>query len=248
MTAHTHLVHSVKTHAELFEKRARKAAKQASVSRVHGLRVVSRRLRALFSLVPREDRKRALRKTIRDLKKLTRLLGEQRKFDIALKDAISFSRETEEIERGRQKARREVERALTGTRRRDYAKTLRAAVKQMRKYDWEVFVPRLQEIHRELEKAKRKTPRGNSAGHSLRIRAKKARYILEALGTPMARLDALQDHLGRWHDLIVLDGLTGHTASMLEEKEKEWETSVRLMKPALSGATHALESVLHASR
>ena len=248
MSAHGHFLVTLDKQAEIFEERAKDVSRNFSVSQVHKFRVVCRRLRALFWLVPKEQRTRSVRRAIRDLKFLTDVFGEQRKLDIALKDAICFSRDTEEIERQRADGRRAVESAITKEKRRKYVKHLRRAVKRMRKYEWATLVPRMESLRARLETAQKHPPRGNTAGHSLRINAKKARYVLEALGTPSSRLEQLQDHLGRWHDLIVLDELTGHTAAMLSEKQREWDTSQRMLKTTLTSATHAIDSLLHASR
>jgi len=227
-----------------FASRAKDAHDDPSVSHVHALRVLTRRLRSHLWLIPKADRSLKVRKVLRSLKILADVLGEQRKYDIALKDAIEFSLPTEEIEARRSRSKRKVRTRLTRINRQKLTLQITSALEDVRENTTDdILLPRLKALSRRLRREGSHSPRNEEAGHRVRIDAKKARYLLETFGKPMARLDELQDHLGRWHDLLVLDEMIGPLKKVSSVKDREWKKSLKRMKPILRKASKSLDSL-----
>jgi len=230
--------------SERFEKKAKEAYDDPSVSNVHALRVLIRRLRSHLWLIPKADRSLKVRKALRSLKILADVLGEQRKYDIALKDALEFSLPTEEIEARRARNKRKVRTRLTCTNRQKLAREIASALVEVRDNTTDdILRPRLRALSRRLRREGSHSPRDEEAGHQVRIDAKKARYLIETFGEPMARLDELQNHLGRWHDLLVLDEMVGPLKKVTAEKNREWKKSLKLIKPVLRKASQCLSNL-----
>jgi len=64
---------------------------------------------------------------------------------------------------------------------------------------------------------------------------------LEAFYRDVPELRALQDRLGRWHDLKVLSELVDEPESVIEQKKREWSRAQRLIVKTLPRAQQALK-------
>lgn len=223
-----------------FRRLTAQTARRPTPDRVHDLRVVTRRVRAILWLVPRSERSRGIRRARRDLQRLATILGEQRKYDVALEDAERYNRPTRAIERKLSAARRKVIRAVRHKDRRRYARHLERALDDFSALQEAGFAPRIAELAARLGAAMRQPPKTNAARHRLRINVKKARYLLEAARRPAARLERLQDHLGRWHDLMVLSTVTGRRVNVTAACARERRLADRCLRPALHEALREL--------
>lgn len=228
--------------AKKFKALARKVARHPSASRVHALRVLTRRLRADFWLAPKPQRTRRLRQTRKELGGLCDVLGEQRKYDVALEDARRFRRDTDDIKSRLRSARDEVRRSLRKRKRKAVSKHIEKAARDLNRLPAEALAPRLEEIRKRLEKAEHHPPHSNRGRHRLRLEVKKARYVLDTLNRKAPRLNALQDHLGRWHDLIVLSEITGRSEKIKAAREKEWARVERSLPRTVHEASRALQN------
>jgi CHAD domain-containing protein len=225
---------------EKFEALSRKACRDPTPDRVHDLRVVTRKLRSDFSLVPKGDRTRAIRKSRDDLSLLAEVLGEQRKYDVALEDAARFKQGTRKIEKRLKTARTNVVAVLKSDKRERYVAHLRKAIQDCGQLSPRLFAPRIARLQRSLVKTMRHPPRSDPARHRLRIAIKKARYILEAFDHDIAGLNALQEHLGRWHDLMVLAAMSGHPKELVDARERQWRLAEKDLHATLPQTVRAL--------
>jgi len=226
--------------AQEFRNLSKRASEDPTPDRVHDLRVLTRRIRADLWLVPPSLRTRAIRRSRSELRKLARQLGEQRKYDVAREDAIRFKRETKEIMERLKVARSDVARALTSKKRKRYRTHINRAVSDANRISASSYIPRIETLKKELVRSRNHPPITGSARHHLRIEVKKARYLLQALGRDVPSLNSLQEHLGRWHDLTVLSGLTGHPRELVKAKEREWKKAKRSLDSTLSKTIDAI--------
>ena len=74
---------------------------------------------------------------------------------------------------------------------------------------------------------------GQKRLHRLRVRIKKARYALEAIGKPIGPIRRLQDLLGDAHDLEILQALVGKNAKMKAEQRSLNDKALHLIEPVL---------------
>ena len=222
------------------------AVQPGDAEAVHRSRVASRRLReALPVLHPPVD-PRALRKSRRAVRGLTRLLGGVRELDVALSilDELSASHPDLSVgvavarrlvEQQRLRRREEMLRGLVDLEPRKLRKKLVAlsemtrlpAVAERRARLHERLGPRVMGVAAAMENA------GSLYAfdrlHRVRIAIKKLRYLLElvhevaGIGTRrlVRRLKSAQDLLGRLHDLEVLAGfaraaLAAHPAHAIQ--------------------------------
>lgn len=234
---------SLKDGMKKFKSLSKAASKNPDQNHVHDLRVITRRLRADFWLIPRAKRTGTIRKARSDLRKLTSVLGVQRKYDVALEDARVFERKTKPIKRQLRSAKKDVLKALRFGRVRRYMVHLKQAAKDIDRISPSAFAPRIDSLCRRLERAMHRPPKTVAARHHLRIEVKKARYLLEALNHELPQLTKLQDNLGRWHDLMVLSGLSGHPKDLVEAHRKQWQLVEPSLGPVLQQATRALSKL-----
>jgi len=78
--------------------------------------------------------------------------------------------------------------------------------------------------------------------HELRIEAKKARYVLDAVGRMGGFLKPLQDRLGRAHDLEVLQARLGRSARAARDEKRERAAARRIMRGLVARARRELET------
>jgi CHAD domain-containing protein len=121
-----------------------------------------------------------------------------------------------------------------------YMSHLRRAARDVSSVDTHVVLSQVRRLQNRLQRALNHPPTTNRARHRLRINVKKARYVLEATGRPVTPLVKLQDHLGRWHDLMVLSSVAGPTSQVTEALNREWMIARRLVRPALRQAIRSL--------
>jgi CHAD domain-containing protein len=87
-----------------------------------------------------------------------------------------------------------------------------------------------------LRAALKAAPRGKEELHRLRLEAKKMRYVLDALSLRGAVLRELQGHLGRAHDLEVLQQLLGDHPGAARDEARARDAALRVMRSAVARA------------
>src|SRR5262245_45846071 len=115
---------SFKEQVRHFKKLSKKTHRKASAKHVHDLRVATRRLRADLWVIPKESRTKSAKKSLKFLKKLGKILGEQRKYDVALEDAQQFGTKTKKIKEKQKKGQKEVLKFLSQKRQKEIHKLL----------------------------------------------------------------------------------------------------------------------------
>jgi CHAD domain-containing protein len=231
---------------EQFRQTARLATRRPTADRVHDARVATRRLRADLWLIPKPRRTRVMRKARRDLEVLAAVLGEQRKYDVALEDAKRLDRPTRAIKEHRIVARRAVVKLLRSDIARRCQRRIRRSIRDAAALPPAALDVRIHVLCERLERARRRPPRTNTGRHRLRIDVKKARYLLDAGRHPLGGLATLQDRLGRWHDLMVFSELSGRHRDVIAACRREWRMAERHLEPALRRAIPRLRSLMMA--
>ena len=228
--------------AAAFEPLARKSFRHPTADNIHDLRVLTRRIRTDLWLVPKSSRSKSIRRSRIELAHLADVLGKQRKYDVALVDAAQYHKDAKDLKSRLTKARREVRKSLRD--RKIYSADVEMAVRDMKRMRPAVFVPRIVTLQRSLSAAAEHLPRSNEARHRLRIQFKKARYVLDAFGHKDRILKELQEHLGRWHDLITLASLTSTDRILKAAQRREWTLAENLIRPESRRAVKALSNVI----
>lgn len=196
---------------------------------IHDLRVTSRRLQQVVSLMFPKPRRAKSRKVIRSLRDLRRDWSSCRNLDV---DLALLQEKLESLETdGVRDAWSYVRGCLVELR----AQELDRARKRLRRLDILAFIERTQRLFKAVKienvqglnledsfadtlaewreaVAQAKTRQNSKHLHELRISGKRLRYLLEIvaeLGDTAAKdqatsLKGLQDELGRWHDCDVL--------------------------------------------
>jgi len=234
---------SFKARAKKFKSLLKTTSGEPSADNVHDLRVAARRLRANFWLMPKAENSGRIGKARRDLKRLCRELGKQRTYDVALADAISFGLATKNLQRRQIAAQAKTRKALSGEKRKAMVSRLDRAIKEAGVVSPPRFRPRIELLREELGKASHRKPKGDQQRHRLRIDLRKARYLIEVFHHEVPQLIALQDRLGRWHDLTVLSELVGSTETLAAARKKEQRRAERILGVTLNKTENALRRI-----
>ncbi len=237
------LTKSLQKSSKHFGGMMKKTFRKPTAGHVHDLRVLTRRLRTDFWLVPKAERTKDIRKVRRELERLAKVLGEQRKYDVAQEDAAHYMVGTKEIKHRLHEARASVRKALIPKRRKSCIAHLKRAIRDTNGIAVSSFVPRIASLRSQLVRSAEHPPRDRAARHLLRIRVKKARYLLEAFSHEIPKLNSLQEHMGRWHDLMVLSDLAGQPKKVIEAGRREWLAAERGLQSTLSQTDRVLASL-----
>lgn len=180
-----------------FKKLLKKTTKHPTTKRIHQIRVAIRRLRVVLN----ND----------GLRKLARVLGKERDFDMAIKNAEVYGLGTKKLmsakKRARKKTQRELKKVEDKNLERSCEPDLLVRYKKM-----------IKKLNVELE-GFRTMKLSNKQYHQLRITFKKIRYALEILGRPQTNLQKMQDLLGHINDLEILQSLKGKQDRIQKDKE-----------------------------
>jgi CHAD domain-containing protein len=233
-------------------------ARKGDASGVHQARVASRRLREAVPVLTAGRRGGGRGWAMRRLRVLTRALGAVRESDVTLdlihelggRERLPAAAVDELRARVEQARERRCERQLDAVGRLDVKKlarrleTMAGAVAGGPETAWRAAL-----AARLVARAKALAQAAGDAGHlyeperlhTVRIAVKKLRYALElsretgtaAADPPIRRLRAIQDLLGRLHDLQVL---AGHVAAV------QADPSPHVSRDQLDAAAHTLEA------
>lgn len=214
-----------------------------SVDDVHDLRVTTRRLRASLSVLLHGMESKAARKAHRKLRTLGLALGERRMWDIAMRDAITYQLSTATMKKRHARSSQALQRAL-GKKRIDVLLAgLDEVEPEISLIPFERVGPWLASFEWELAYRLLQPPRTPKARHQLRIQMKKVRYVLESFGRSSRSLRKLQDHLGREHDLVVLQTYVGRKANVARDARRERLRADKVRGPALRSAMRNLRAL-----
>jgi CHAD domain-containing protein len=214
-----------------------------TVDDVHDMRVTTRRLRASLSILRQVTTVKKSGAVRRDLRALGRVLGERRMLDIAIRDAKRYRLDATVLDKRYARAGKTVERALARKRTSSLIDQLADVATAIPQTAFERLTWRLQDFEWDLAYLLQHPPRNAEERHELRIQLKKVRYTLEALGREVPVLARLQDHLGREHDLGVLQILTTKKREVARDERKARERAKRALAPALRASLRRLQAL-----
>lgn len=172
---------------EKFVKLLKQAKKKPRPETIHKIRTTIRRLNILMAK--------------KEIKKLMQALGRERDLHVAQELARSFGLSTKNI-----KHKNKIQRD--------------SALKEIKTFDLKVlelkddpqmltrFKRAMGKLNLKLEKFSRYSL-DKKEMHQFRILLKKIRYGLEAVGQSSPRLEEMQEHLGKIHDIDVLQSMKG---------------------------------------
>jgi len=210
---------------------------------VHDLRVLARRMRALIWVTRRLGPLSCCKRVRRMLSNWGQALGERRSLDVVFEDAAELNINATQLKKRYSEAAGIVRRTITEEGAAELSDLLRKTGKKLPAWSERRLHQGLMLCAQELHKALRDAKQGKEEQHILRIEAKKARYILEALGRKCDPLKQLQGRLGRSHDMEVLQEMLGPHPVAANIEERERALAVGMMREAV----HAAEEQLHAA-
>jgi CHAD domain-containing protein len=226
---------------------------------IHELRIAARRLRAALPVLADKPESRHVRRARRLLRRLTRAFGESRDLDVGLPllearaKALGSSRElralVSSLRRARKEAQRRMQRAIAEFDIDELRHELRTLADRVADDGDALARLRAERARRgrnllaRLRTAHAHTHSSDAAGfdaealHTIRIRARRLRYVAETLDTlrghntrAPALFKELQDELGSVHDAHVLGEWLGAQAAAFEaEKERATAAQARAL-------------------
>lgn len=218
---------------------------------VHRLRVTSRKLRALLWIFKHGSAISVPRKTNRQLKKICAVLGGKRQVDVLREDADKYHLKAKPsvLEEAARKADKTLKRYLV----KNKAKKLKKSLKSFSKVIAEIDSLELEDLAKALKDKvahwQRTPPKTLQDFHELRIAVKKTRYVMDACGLKTSRLEALQDELGKVHDLQILADFFAINDEVLHELKRHKAKGVELFPACLkqvSGELARMENPAYA--
>ncbi len=208
-------------------------------SRVHALRVATRRLRASLWLLRHSEPQLKFSKFKKKLRSIGRIAGELRALDVAVGDAEKFEIKHSSLKKLRKKTRKKfivvlkefnIEKMLSEI------DKVASDVAEAPDFD---FARALAGLRRRLMPL-RYGHTSLKRLHQLRIEVKKTRYVLEALGRPVHPLRVFQGWLGRVHDIEVLEDRALSNSRTQRDRAECLRKSNKLAGPALRFAFQQL--------
>jgi CHAD domain-containing protein len=228
--------------AARFDRLARRVHRRMSTPDVHDLRVLVRRIRGSAWIVRQIAPAPAVQVLRRTLRRVGRALGERRLTDVAIADATAYGLGAAPLEARREAAGAAVVAHLGTARRAAVLALMREAGDVLARRPRRRLADALARRASRLEKACRRAPEGKRRMHELRIEAKKARYVLEALGRPSEVVKPLQLRLGRAHDLEVLQELLGASRRAARDERRARALARRIMRRVVARAAEELRA------
>lgn len=233
-----HLREQIKVFRHHFQAQGRRL----SVEGVHQLRVSTRRLHATLDLLE-ENGIRLSPQMTASLKLLRQSLGERRQWDVARKGARKYHLKEKNLIKDQEAAGVLLQDALKNPGVKALPEELAVLNKQLKHKNIEIQKSSLKRIRKNLKAwlaSKKLSPKEL---HKLRIETKKIRYAFESLGLPTDKLEVLQDHLGKSHDLMVLSEYFDAPKDVKKDEKRERKKAKKQIRPALRSSLEVLKSL-----
>jgi CHAD domain-containing protein len=216
-----------------------KPRKAASGKRLHQLRVLTRKIRALLWLAWGEKAPKAPARLEWLLDRLARRLGKLRTLEVALLDAKRFHLKLPKIKEQLKRDRKNLRlRSATQQRLESLARESRRDLKR--------HPPSLGLLRRRvlgLSRALLAAPNPAKRDlHPIRIELKRLRYALEALGLAEGKLPLLLAALGELHDLEALEKMAGPNEALIRQQKALAQKVRDSLAPSLRELAAALAS------
>ena len=201
-----------------------------------------RRIRAALWLIEHGAPRISFGKLSSTLRKLGQVLGEQRELDVAVQDATHYQLKIEKLKSQRRSKKKTLFAKIDSKHRKKIQRELERAVRKLQSHPELNLTGGLAWLRGRLIPWARKARINDGDLHELRITAKKARYVLEAIGKPVQPLRKLQGPLGRGHDLEVLLDLSGKNVKIQSDADIQYQRARRTIQSALRFAIKQLEA------
>jgi CHAD domain-containing protein len=227
--------------AARFEELADPVVERLEEKAIHDLRVLTRRMRAAIWIGRHLSPPERLEELRRALRSIGHALGARRALDVTVNLALIYGLDAGRLARRRAQAGAQVRRALHPARREHLAQLLVQAAAGVGQGEDDRLRSGLRRRARRLERTWREDVETPAGLHALRIEAKKGRYLLEALGQKGDFLKKLQDHLGRGHDLQVLQEMLGPDPGAARDETLEGVLARQEMGSAVRRAVRRLK-------
>jgi CHAD domain-containing protein len=209
---------------------------------VHSLRVATRRAQAALWVLKNSGEKLRFKKLSRELKALVDALGKVRSLDVAIADAKQFGIDFNKLASKQNVARRTLHGRLSRGRLSKIAKHFGKVSAVLRSGGLISTTLACDKLREQLAAPLRKPKYRPGDFHEVRIKMKKVRYVLEAMGKNVDSIRGLQKVLGNAHDLQILRGMTGEPTAMAQERARLNAEARRLIKPAIRVALTELRN------
>jgi len=208
---------------------------------VHDLRVCLRRLRSHLSIMDFNSAYHPSDETKKYLKNLSRLLGDRRQWDVTLQEAKKFHLETTKLQSQQKAASSMLRQYLQSPEARVLSEELKRFERRVKGVRIQIRPAQLKFYRRQLKAGLKHRKWSSQQLHEVRISTKKVRYAFECLSLPVKELKALQDHLGKSHDLSVLRECYKHTKVVRKAERLERRKVLRRIRPALRSSLDVLK-------
>jgi len=226
--------------AARFEELADPVVERLEEQSIHDLRVLTRRMRTAVWIGRQLSPPERLEELRRALRTVGRALGGRRSLDVTVDLALIYGLDARPLVIPRARAGAQVRRALHPGRREHLAQLLLRAAADVQQGEDDRLRQGLRGRARKLRRTWRTDVRTPEDLHALRIEAKKVRYLLDTLGRKGDFLKPLQEHLGRGHDLQVLQELLGPDPGASRDEAQEWARARQAMGTAVRRAVRRL--------
>ncbi|WP_413288080.1 CHAD domain-containing protein [Bdellovibrio sp. HCB337] len=227
---------------KIFNRHLKTQTHQLSTEGVHQLRISTRRLRAVLSLLD-ESGYKISPDVSSSLKLLRQSLGGRRQWDVALKGAKKYHLKEERLRKKQATAGILLKDAIMNSDVQKLPKSLQALDRSLKSKKIQVKKTSLQKMRKNLKHWLSHKKLNVHEMHELRIATKKIRYAFEALDLPTEKLEELQDHLGKSHDLLILCEYFDTPKSVKRDEKRERKKAKKQIRPALRSSLDVLESL-----
>ncbi len=222
--------------ARIFKKLGRKTFKRPSPKRIHKLRINIRKIRAVLWLGEHGSSDLSFNKLSSSLRRLSRALGEVRQLEVAENDSRKYNLKISNLDNRVQATEKHLHNEINRSRRIKILRQIRRANQKLKKHSELNLSAATSKLEDHVHSWIKREEFQNNELHRLRIDTKKARYALEAIGKTVKPLRDLQSHLGRVHDLMVLQELTKKNKELESLLNLECEATKPIIKPTLQFA------------
>ncbi len=230
-------------HTYIRELRKLKTKLSHSYGNVHDLRVSLRKIQAALLLVKRAEVPFSVDRVLKKVRRQCRGLNQIRELEVGIQDAKHFHLKIRHLKRRLGAARTSVKRSVRMQDQKSLQTALSRVIAQLEVEKTVKLKKALKAFESKLTPWKERELKSNQRAHLLRLKVKRMRYILEALGEQKLKsVEQLQNHLGRIHDLDVLQKLASPSGKVEEQISHEMMKSKSLLKSARREVNSRLHS------
>lgn len=195
---------NLKLYLNQLEALLQQVVEHQRVNNIHDLRIVSRKLSAILWMIE-QSTDLHFSKMKKKLHELTHVLGKRRQLDVLIKNAIQNHLDTSPLMKALIEKKKNISKQLSKVLNEKNQICLTKKMNGFLKKIKDVDERKLQTpLNHALDSWAGHYPIKPKELHHFRIKVKRLRYAMEALGCESVELKKIQQHLGRMNDLKVL--------------------------------------------